>query len=83
MRVACCRRPVFSTISLGYPSCHCPSELNNRSKEAHLWHTKRCRKTNLRGVLKLVPLIGPNQLPPIRLGTSAREHDFSGCTGMR
>jgi hypothetical protein len=31
--------------------------LNKSSKEAHIWHTKRRRKTNLRGVLEQVSLI--------------------------
>ena len=40
--------------------------LTNRSGRAHIWHTKRWRKTNLRGVLEQMPLIGKST-PRVRL----------------
>jgi hypothetical protein len=36
---------------------------NKSSNEAHIWHTKRCLKANLRGVLEELTLIGKSGTP--------------------
>ena len=64
------------TRSKGSPSCLCPIESPNNAlgSSTYLAHEmqSRCESAQRSGSN------GINQLPPIRMGTNAREHDFSG-----